>query len=504
MPAQWRDSPPSSSSESEAPVEAQLTPREIRQRAGAGVVAVAARGVFVNVLSLAGGIVLARLLLPRDFGVVAVGSTVVMLAYFLADAGVGATMIRDPTAPSRRDLEALLAFQLSATTILAALIAAIAWPFGEVGQVTALMCISLPFAALRTPVVVLLERRLSYRPIALVEISEVGLYYAWAIATVIAGWGVWGLASAAVLQAATGSMLMTSVCPERIVRPRFSWSRTRRLLGFGLRFQAVGGVIFARDQALNVGTALFAGVSVLGLWTVARRLLEAPFVLLAALWRISYPAMSRLLSAGELPRPIIERSVRLVAAGLGVLLVPLVGSAPALVPVLLGGAWTEAASVLPWAALGLMISGPISVAASGYLWAVGDARTPLRAAALDAFFWCAVSLPLVPLIGVSALGVGWLAGALAQSALLERTIARRTHAAIRRHLIVPTAVAVVATAAGWTVSSAKGENFASAAVGAVLAEALYIGGLLLLTRGLLGELINATGRALRASVARVD
>lgn len=478
-----------------------LLPGEVRLRAGVGAVAVTARGALINLLALGGGIVLARLLLPRDFGVVAVGMTIVTLAYVLSDAGIGAAMIRSHTAPSRRDLEAILAFQLAGTILLGLLVAVVAMPFGKVGQVTAMMCLSLPLAAFRTPYSVLLERRLSFRPVAIVEVVEVAAYYAWAIPTVIAGWGVWGLATAVVVRAAVGSALMIAVAPAGILRPRFSWARTRPLLGFGLRVQGVGGLSVARDQALNLGTGALAGLSVLGLWTVARRLVQPGFVLFASLSRVSYPAMSRLVAAGEETRPIIERTARLAAAGSGLLIVPLVASSPALVPALMGSAWEEAAKILPFAGLGLMIAGPLSVAASGYLWAVGDAATPLRAAAADAVTWCAVSLPLVPLIGAPALGVGWLAAAVAQAAVFERALQLRTGGGVAAALAVPTATAALAAGVGWLASSSDAPDAVAAALGAGIGEALYLGGLLIVERELVIELMRTTATALRASLA---
>ena len=60
------------------------------------------------------------------------------------------------------------------------------------------MACSLPLLALRAPHAIALERALEYRPIAAIEFAESLVFYGWAIATVAAGWGVWGVASAAI------------------------------------------------------------------------------------------------------------------------------------------------------------------------------------------------------------------------------------------------------------------------------------------------------------------
>jgi O-antigen/teichoic acid export membrane protein len=464
-------------------------------------VVVGTRAVATAMLALVGNIVLARLLLPEDFGIVAIGMSVVLVARFLADAGIGANLIRRQEALHRIDLETLLGVQLLVTFGLFAIVAAVAWPWGTAGQVTALMVASLPISALQSPVVVVCERQLSYRPLALAELSESVVHYSWAIAAVAAGWGVWGLASAVIVRAVVGTTILFLLTDVRVLRPRISWRRIRSLLPFGLRYQLFGLALLARDQALNVGAAAIGGLAVLGLWTVARRFLQVPFLLFTSLWRVSFPAMSRLVNAGEPPGPIIERGVALVAVATGLVLTPLVGAGPALVPAVLGESWTDAAAVLPWAGLGLMIGGPVSVATAGFLWAVGDASTPLRAVACHGAAWITVSFALMPAIGLTALGVGWLVAGVVDAFVLGRGARRKAEIRLLPALLVPASVAALSAAVGLLVAYSADSTMSSALLCAGLSELLYVSGLLLLSRRSLADMFAVTGRAVRASLA---
>jgi len=475
---------------------------EVRRRTTAGAAVVLTRGLLVGVVMFAGTLVLARLLVPHDFGVVAIGTTVLVFTTFLADGGIGATLIRRAEVPEREELESVLGFQLVGMTGLAVLVAAVAAPFGEIGLVTAVMTASLPLTALRTPGVVLLERELAYRPLTLVEVLETVAHYAWAITTVALGWGVWGLATAFVVRAATGTAVMLAVAPIRALRPRLLWARVRPLLGFGLRFQAAGGVVLVRDQALAVATAVIGGVALLGLWTLARRLVEIGYLLYRPLWRVSYPAMSRLLATGEDPRPVLERSVGLLAAGGGLLIVPLLGFFPAFVPAALGARWSEATDVLPWGAAGLLLTGSVGTATVGYLWAAGDARTPLRAYILEALVWGAVAAGLMPVLGLTALGVGWLAGAACFALVLGRRVAHDVGASIWPPLLPPALVTFLVGVPAWAVSSVGDGSIAKAVVIAVLAEGIYVAALFLVRRRVVVDLFGLAGRALRLSLAR--
>lgn len=473
---------------------------DVRRLAAVGIVIDASKGVLIWALAIGGTIVLARLLTPRDLGLVAFGLTLVVLTTFLGDGGVGKALIRRADRPEQAELGALLGLQLAVTVTLAALVLAVTWPFGQVGQVTGVMLVSLPFTAFRAPPMILLERDLSYRPIAVAEVSENIAYYGWAIASVIAGFGVWGLASAIVVRAAAGSIVLLIAAPSGLVAPLLSWGKLRGLFGFGLRYQAVGVAALARDQAINAGTAAIGGIAVLGLWSVAYRVLQVPYLLFGSLWRVTFPAMARLVAAGEDLRRTIERLVEFVAVATGFLLVPIVASAPALIPSLLGERWRDAAGVLPPAGLGLMVGGPISVATFGYLWAAGDARTPLRATLLGIPSWCGVTFLLLPVIGVTAVGCGWLISSLIESLILARSVSRRTRARMAAPLLAPVVIAGCSTTIGWLVTASAGSSFTDAVLGGATAESLYLISLAVLRRPLLFEVVGTTMRAVKASV----
>jgi O-antigen/teichoic acid export membrane protein len=306
---------------------------------------------------------------------------------------------------------------------------------------------------------------------------------------------VWGVATALPVRAAVGSLIMNLVSPAGFMLPALSLQRLRGLLGFGLQYQAVGFIAAFRDPVLNLGIAALAGVATLGLWSLAYRVLQAPFMVFEVLWRVSYPAVARLLAAGEDVGPIMERGIARAGLVTGALLSVLVGSAPALVPVLFGEKWSPVSSVIPWAALGLMFGGPVSVATSGYLYAVGDSVSVLIAVAVNTIVWLAVGFLLVKTIGVVAIGVGWCAASLAESIVLSRRTNKHTPIKIFRQLWLPAALATAASAAGWIVASYMGHSFPSAVVGAGLTGAIYVAGMILLRRSLVLDVMALMRRS---------
>lgn len=485
--------------EGDWPEEESMSATDIRQRATTGAVLLTIRGVAIRVLALAGNLVIARLLLPRDIGLVAVGVSVMMFGDFLSNSGVGAALIRGPRAPDREDLQAVLGFQLALTILLAGLVAAIGLPLGKAGQLAAIMVVALPIQVLRQPSVVMLQRALVYRTLVIVEITDAVTYMVWAIPAVVLGFGVWGLATAVVFRALFGTALLLRLSPVGLLAPRIDVARVRPILSFGARFQGIGLLNVLRDQGLNLGTAAIAGAATLGLWTLVYRILQTLLLVFEGLWRVSFPAMARLMATGENPRPIIEKGVASIAVGSGLFLAPLVASGPALVPSVVGPAWRDAAQILPGACLGLMVVGPISVAVSGYLFAVGDAATVLRGALLHTIAQFAVAFPLLPVIGPWALGIGGLASCLVEAAVLGRAATERSGARVIAELAVPLIAATLAGAAGWLLASAGHQTFPRAVAAGALGLAGYVLVLAVVRRRLLTETTALIVRSVRRS-----
>lgn len=471
------------------------TGAQVRFRAVSSAAVVAVRGIAVRALGLAGNIVLARLLVPEEFGTVAFGLAFVTFAKYLSDGGLAAGLIRREAPAGIDDLRSMVAVQLTMTSLIAGLAALASIPFGRVGAVTAVMVAALPVVAFRTPGVVVLERALNYRPLAGAEIAETVAYNVVAIAMVVAGFGVWGIAAATVVRLVIGSAVVVRYGPTGALWPLFSWQKIRPLLSFGVRFQAVAVTNMVRDQGLNFGTAAVAGLGVLGVWALARRILEVPFLLFDSMLRVSFPAMSRLLAAGEAPRPLIERGVSVGAVATGLIVTPLVGSTPALVPAVFGDRWDDVIGVIPAAGLALMIGGPVSVATAGYLFAVGDASRVLKSTVAHTGAWLTVGLSLLPLMGAPALGLGWVASSLVDASVLGRGASRRTGARLVRNLAWPFAGALAGGGAGWLLASRE-ESLLGAVLGGGAGTGIFLCVVAVGSRSQLVDALNVGRKAL--------
>ncbi len=110
----------------------------------------------------------------------------------------------------------------------------------------------------------------------------------------ILGGGAIGVAVVAVLRTVAGTGLLYLLVPEGRVPPSLRMRRASGVLRFGAKFQATAVVGLCRDQGLNFLIAGLFGLSDLGLWNFAYRVMQVPFLIFQAIGRVSYPAMARL------------------------------------------------------------------------------------------------------------------------------------------------------------------------------------------------------------------
>ncbi len=503
------DREPGTESSAEAPSQAtsdvvtEMTPDEVRRGAAGGAILEGIRGIGIRIVGVVASVILARLLLPEDFGLIAFAISVTFFASAIADSGLGAGLIGRKDPPTSEELACVVGFQLLAAGGFALIIALIALPLGRPGAVAAVMVASLPLIAFRTPGALLFERQLRYRPLVVLDFIETLAFNAFAVTTVALGAGVWGMAAAATFRTLVGALCMIAISPAGLVVPSFRLKPLKPLLAFGVQFQAVYLLLVSRGLVLNAGVAAVGGLRVLGLWAIADRFLSVLALVLQSLWRVSFPMLSRLIEAGEDTRELVARNVGLVTFAIGLMGCVLVGAGPGLMPALLGDQYAAATIVLPAATLSLVLNVPVNVTLGGYLFAKGRPGAVLVPVIAHSLIWYAVAFPLLPLLGVAAVGVGSLAGGAAGGLLLVRAADDVDGRAIMRASWRPLLVTVIAGAAGLGGSEIGGDGLIGILAGGIGAAAVFLAGMLILdhvlvsrVRGLLTLAVReATGTA---------
>ena len=191
-------------------------------------------------------LVLARLLTPEDFGVVASATIVTSLCQAVADAGLGKALVqhRGPVAPFA---DAAFWISLPISIVLALVLMAGAAPiasfFGDVRveAVVRLLALQVPFEAIAAIFTALLQRELAFRQLFWVRLLTAGLPALVSIPMALHGLGYWALVAAAL----AGQVLQCLVlwhCSQWHPQRRLDRAAAGQLVRFG-RWTAISALL---------------------------------------------------------------------------------------------------------------------------------------------------------------------------------------------------------------------------------------------------------------------
>jgi O-antigen/teichoic acid export membrane protein len=311
----------------------------------------------LNLLSLATTIVLARLLVPDDFGVVALTLAVLAVASIAQESGLGAALIVH-RGDLRRAAATVSVFSPFVSLVLYATVFALAPLFAElldeprlvdVLRVTALTLVARGLAIMP---IALLQREMRFRSITAIELAAGVAQSSTAIASAALGAGVWSLVAGQLALSGAQLVLAWWLVPFRASPLESSWRALRELGGFGRHVAFANLLNYGNASAEDLVVGRTLGVSPLGLFTVAKRLAAMPVHIVGnILGRGVYAALAQLQDDRDGMRRVWLENVQRVAlfsipATIGVIVV-----ADPLVRTLLGEQWVPAVLTLQILAL---------------------------------------------------------------------------------------------------------------------------------------------------------
>jgi O-antigen/teichoic acid export membrane protein len=323
--------------------------------------------------------IIARLLAPSAFGLIAMSQIAIRFLSYFAQLGVSPALVQKPGL-SERDIRAALTLSVAINALLFALMWLLA-PlaggfFGNPAVVPILRGLSAAFLLSGFSVISLglLRRRLMFKQLAMVEIVSYILGYGVVgISSAFQGFGVWSLVFAVIGQEAI-TLVASYAFVRHSLRPLFAWHDIRHFLHYGGKYSAIG---FLEYIGANVDSMLIGrwyGETALGFYNRGQMLVKLPMHHIGnAVTKVLFPVLSsaqanpQKMASGYLAGWIIIGSL---AASVSLALIPAASDA---VLTLLGPQWTAAVPIVEIAAMAVpfafltQLSG-IVCDAQGLLW----------------------------------------------------------------------------------------------------------------------------------------
>ncbi|SET77483.1 Membrane protein involved in the export of O-antigen and teichoic acid [Marinobacter segnicrescens] len=300
-------------------------------------------------LGIISTLILARLLAPEHFGIVALVTIALQFFELLVETGNRQYIVQKETLDDE-DLDTAWSMDILIKSSLAVLVIAsspaLARWFDEPALTAALAvaALALPIRALRTPGMMRLAREINYRPLFRLTLWQKGLSFMTVITIAFIDPSHWAIIAGNLVSAAV--LAVGSYRVDRH-RPRWTLSRFRQQWGFSQWLLLRGIVGFTRSQVDNLLVSRFFGTTALGGYNLVREVSLLPA--LSAIIPMSEPLLAAIAQSRESRTNLAYRvsfSLALMITVLTPITVFIMLYPELIVRVLLGTQWTEFAPLL--------------------------------------------------------------------------------------------------------------------------------------------------------------
>lgn len=324
---------------------------DMRTRVLRGLGWVAASQVGVQLARAVAAIAIAGMLTPDEYGLAALGLVFASLVLVFSDMALGAALLQRRTLTERDKSTAFWMMVTSGavfTLLGAALSGPIARLYGEEAAQPLLLVLSVSFlaTALGATQSMLMLRDMDFRRLEMLPLAGTILGGATGVVVAAIDGGAWAI----VLQYVVATVATTVLYWTRSTwRPRllFSFASLRDLMGFSVYMVGHRLLYYLQVNGDRFLIGRFIGTASLGIYAVAYNTMLVPASKLGGpIQRVMSPAFCRMQDEPERIAAAWARITRLMACVTVPALAGLVVVAPDFVPVVLGGQWTEAVTVV--------------------------------------------------------------------------------------------------------------------------------------------------------------
>lgn len=309
--------------------------------------------IFKGLLQISQLAVLARILVPEDFGLMALVTVVLGFATLFADLGLNSAYIqRQDVTPTQRSSLFWLNTSVSLLLMLLVMLLShlLASFFGDKRLIPLLILSStiFVFAALGQQIRATAEKTLAFKALALTEIISALIGFITAVGCALVGFGVYALVYGAMTSSLLSSLLAwIFIAKGWHPQLHFNFNEIKPYFGFGGAV-VTNGIVnqFNMSMDLLIGGRLLASTQ-LGLFSVPRNLiLQIQFLINPIITRVGFPLIAQIQHDIPRVRSIFLQTINMTASVNAPIYLGLAFFAPEIVHVILGSNWSGSVELL--------------------------------------------------------------------------------------------------------------------------------------------------------------
>ena len=289
-------------------------------------------------------VILARLLQPEDFGLIAIATIFIILIGFLTEFGSGSAIVHSQEL-GQKEMSSIFWFTLLVgvmTTVTGVLIAPlVSLFFGEIrlGSILMVLSFSFFFTSLYIVQQSILIKRLDFKYLYVVRIVCIVLSGSLAIILAYKGYGVWSLVGGMLVEDMLTAILLW-FSGRWFPSWHFRWGEVRSILKFSMNYLGYNIVNFLSERVPHILIGKFLGTEALGFFTIAQRLIAFPVETSSIMANnVLFPVFSKIQTENSMIRELYLQAMRHIGFIVFPLMIGISITAPELISVVFGEKW---------------------------------------------------------------------------------------------------------------------------------------------------------------------
>jgi O-antigen/teichoic acid export membrane protein len=301
-------------------------------------------------LRIPGTLVLARILSPADYGLIAMAMIVMNFVQMFKDAGLSMATVQQETVFHKQVstlfwLNALISALIAIAVFLGAPLLSLFFNRPELTPVTAALAVSIFISGLAIQHEALLRRHMRFQALAFTQIIALLVNLIVSIVLALSGFRYWALVIGMIAHSVTETLLAFYFCPWMPGKMQ-KGTGVRGMLKFGGHLTGFNFVNYFARNADNILVGKFIGMEALGLYSKAYQMLMLPLnYIRQPLDQVALPALSALRNEPGRYARYYERLLQVSALAIIPLTLFCALEADFLVKILLGPQWIGTVTV---------------------------------------------------------------------------------------------------------------------------------------------------------------
>ena len=381
---------------------------QLRDKVTVGVAWSVAEKIGSMLMQMVVSIVVARLLMPEDFGVLAILTFFTALMAVVVDSGFSQTLIRK-TEPTESDYKSVFVFNVVTSLVLYAVMTALSpaiaayYNLPVISKIAPVLFLLLPVNALTVIQNTIFACQFRFATLSRINFASATIAGVTAITMAWCGFGVWSLVAQRLAQVTVKAVLLWWRGDWRC-KGRFDFSALRAMSGFSFRLMGTDIISYLYNNIAQLFIGKMHSATTLGYYNQAQKLKELPVTsVVQSFQSVTYPALANVKGDKQKFADSYLRVLAITAAVIAPVMVGMVAVADDMFMLMLGQRWMP---TVPYFKI-LSLAGlfyPISMIAYNVLKVAGDGGVILR---LEIIKKAIMTIILVLAIPHSVTAIAW-------------------------------------------------------------------------------------------------